>query len=169
MRTSTTENTLKGVFQFQNLIQDRSCSGKTNIILSDHRTMTFILKLNSCASRRTHPARSGGRTAGSRSAAWWCWGRGRRPRCRTPRAGSREQAPGRSSPPSTPGDPASDRPARTLGGALPSCLHRNHTAEGCGSDALPVSLLLWKTQSHSLRVSAVVTEAKIECGAWVSY
>lgn len=69
----------------------------------------------------THPTRSGGRTAGSRSVVWWCWGWGRRLRCKILRTASRERAPGQSSPPSTPGGPASVRPARTLGGALPSC------------------------------------------------
>ena len=77
----------------------------------------------------THPARSGGRTAGSRSVAWWCSWRGRRLRCKIRHTASRERAPGQSSPPSTPGGLASGQPARTLGGALPSCLQRNRTAE----------------------------------------
>lgn len=79
--------------------------------------------------RCTHPARSEGRTAGFQSVAWWCWGWGRRLRCKNPHTGSLGRAPGQTSPPSTPGDLASVRPAQTLGGALPCCLQRNHTTE----------------------------------------
>lgn len=89
--------------------------------------MDFVKWIFPLPSRCTHPTRSGGRTADSRSVVWWCWGWGRRHRCKIPHRGSRERAPGWSSPPSTPGGPASVQPARTLGVALPSCQQKNHT------------------------------------------